>query len=159
MPETHGGTPMKRIIGDRRTLIQRLHLNDRAMEWFSAGVMLSWATTLAYPGDTLASPSFSAFHRFGLTETFWVWAFACCGAGRMVALAINGAMQPTTPIIRMIGAMVGAWSWAQVSMLITEGTFLQTGTPSTGSGVYALLALAEAISVYRAAVDVRTQPE
>lgn len=136
---------------------ERLHLalQDRGLEWFSAAVMVAWGLTLAMPGNTLDGANFLAFHRSPwMTETFWATAFGLVGGGRFVALYINGR-SPRTPHARIVGAVFGVLSWSQVSLLITEGTYHSTGVASTGTGVYALLALADLFSVFRAAHDAR----
>ena len=129
-------------------------MRDRALEWFSALVMLSWSATLALPGDTLAGESFAAFRRLGMTEIAWAWAFGVAGSARVAALYINGRW-PTTPLIRMAGALFGALSWAQIAWLIAAGALIKAGAASTGIGVYALLALADLFSIFRAAYDAR----
>lgn len=131
-----------------------LFFNDRGLEWFSAFVMLGWGVTLIAPGDTLAGPAFSAFGRFGLTEEFWAWAFGLVGATRLVALYINGNW-PKSPHIRMLGALFGAISWAQVAYLITLSTYFASGIASTGTAVYTALAVADILAIARAAFDAR----
>jgi hypothetical protein len=117
--------------------------------------MLWWALCLAFPGDTLAAPSFTSFHRYDwMTEEFWAGTFGAIGAARLVALYINGRW-PKTPIIRIVGAGFGALSWAQVAWLITEGTFNKNGVLSTGTGMYSILALADLLSIFRASFDAR----
>lgn len=133
----------------------RAGLQDRGLEWFSALVMMWWSLCLAFPGDTLAAPSFSAFHRYEWqTEELWACIFGAIGGARLVALYINGKW-PRTPAIRIIGSAFGLISWAQVAWLITEGTAVKTGVLSTGTGMYALLALADLVSIFRAAFDAR----
>lgn len=131
-----------------------MHLNDRSLEWFSACVMVIWGTTLMLPGDTLAGPQFEAFGRFGLTEEFWAWAFTLAGGARLSALYINGRW-PKSPHVRIVCAIFGAVSWAQVAYLLTVGTLLKTGIPNTGTGVYAALAIADLLAIVRAAFDAR----
>lgn len=140
----------------KRGLVTRmsLHLTDRSLEWFSSCVMVIWGATLMLPGDTLAGPQFEAFGRFGLTEDFWSWMFTGIGMARLVALYINGRW-PRSPHIRMIGSAFGVLTWAQVSYLLTAGTFLKTGVANTGMGVYAALAMADLFGVYRAMFDAR----
>ena len=128
--------------------------DERAVEWLCAGIMVAWGVTLAINGDTLKQPAFAAFHRFGATESFWAWMFGGSGFARTAALYINGRW-PKTPIIRMVCAGFGFLSWSQLSWLFLEGTALATGTPTPGIGVYAVLALAELYSIYRAAHDAR----
>ncbi len=131
-----------------------LFLNDRALEWFSAFVMLGWGVTLLFPGDTLAGAQYAAFARFGMTEEFWSWAFSIVGIARLVALYINGRW-PKSPHIRMAGSLFGALSWAQVSYLLFVSSWAATGVPTTGPVVYGLLAMADLLGIARAAFDAR----
>lgn len=132
----------------------RSAVHDRGLEWFSALVMVGWAVALGLPGDTLAAPSFSEFRRFGFTEEFWAAIFGVIGGARISALYINGRW-PRTPYIRMMGSLFGAVSWAQVAWLLFAGGYLNTGIPTTGVAVYGLLALADLLSIFKAAFDVR----
>ena len=127
---------------------------NRQLEWFSACVMVGWSIILALPGDSLAAPQFAAFHRLGLTETFWTALFGFVGAGRLVALYINGK-SPRTPYARMLGALFGFLSWGQVAIQVGQGGYNAYGAASTGIAPYGLLAVAELISIYRASYDAR----
>ncbi len=129
-------------------------LNERAIEWLCAGIMVAWGVTLAINGDILKQPGSAAFHRFGATESFWAWMFGSAGFARIAALYINGRW-PKTPIIRMVCAGLGFVSWSQLSWLFLEGTMMTAGVPTPGIGVYPMLALAELYSIYRAAHDAR----
>lgn len=131
-----------------------LIFNDRGLEWFSALVMVGWGITLAMPGDTLAGPQYAGFLRFGFTEDLWAWAFGVVGIARIVALYINGQW-PRSPLIRMVGSVFGAVSWAQVAYLVTLGTYVQTGVAATGTAIYSLLAIADLLGIARAAFDAR----
>lgn len=128
-------------------------LNDRAIEWYSALVMLAWGVTLAQPGDMLSAPAFVAFHRFGATEAFWALMFGGAGAARIIILGVNGRW-PLHPYPRMALSFFGAVSWAQISYLLYEGS-LTTGVLTTGPLTYALLSLFDVLSIYRAAFDAR----
>lgn len=130
------------------------HMQDRALEWFSGAAMLLWGLILALPGETMAGPSYAAFHRFGTTEEFWAYAMGATGIARLVALFINGRW-PRTPLIRMVGALFGLLCWSQITYLLLAGTYLATGVASTGPAVYGLLALADLFSIFRAAFDAR----
>lgn len=132
----------------------RTRNSDRAIEWLSAMCMLGWAVVLAQTGDTLASTNLRELLRYGLTEEKIAAVFALVGAARVVALYINGRW-PRSPIVRMAGAGVGVLMWGQVSFMLFAGGWLQTGIASTGVVVYAALALADVLSVYRAAFDAR----
>lgn len=132
----------------------RNHCQDRALEWFCASAMLVWAVILGFDGDTLTGKAFAAFSRHGVSEIGWAITFGVVGGARYIALYINGRY-PKTPIVRMVGSLFGAVSWAQISWLFTEATYLHDGIMSTGTGIYALLAVAEIISIFRAAFDAR----
>jgi hypothetical protein len=129
-------------------------VGDRALEWFSALVMVAWSVLLAFSGGSLSLPSFGGFHRFGMTETLWAWGFGSIGMARLVALYINGRW-PKTPHVRMVGAMLGVVAWGQVAFMLTEGSLAAYGKVPTGAGTYGLLALADLFSIYRAAFDAR----
>jgi hypothetical protein len=129
-------------------------LADRTNEWFSSLVMIAWGATLALPGDLLSQPGFVAFRRFGMTEASWAALFAFVGAARLVALYINGRW-PRSPHIRMVGALFGAVSWVQVSVLLYEAAGINNTPVTTGCAVYALLAAFELFSINRAAFDAR----
>lgn len=129
-------------------------LSERTIEWFSSLVMVAWGATLALPGSLLSQPGFIAFNRFGLTESFWTFAFATIGAGRLMALYINGRW-PRSPHVRMGGALFGAVSWGQVSVLLYQASEINNTPVTTGCAVYALLAVFELFSINRAAYDAR----
>lgn len=128
-------------------------LEERAIEWFSALVMLAWGITLAAPGETLAGPAFEAFHRFGVTEMFWAYAFTLGGVVRLAALYINGR-RPRSPHVRMGCSLFSAITWGQVAFLLLEPA-MRTGVMATGPAVYGLIAVFDVISIYRAAYDAR----
>jgi hypothetical protein len=130
------------------------HPQCRDTEWLSAFVMCAWAFILILPGDALAGPSFSAFHRQGLTEVFWACVFGSVGCVRIAALYINGR-NPRTPYARMLSAAFGFVAWGYVGTLVYLGTMDQLGVISPGCGVYGVLALAEIRSIYRAGYDAR----
>lgn len=127
---------------------------DRGLEWLSATIMLMWGFVLMAPGDTLAGPQYVAFLRFGATEEFWAFSFTAVGATRLAALYINGRW-PRTPLIRMGGSLFGAISWGQVTWLLFESSVLQGQPWNTGVAAYGPMALAELLSIYRAAIDAR----
>ena len=62
---------------------------------------------------------------------------------------------PRTPYIHMVGSLFGTMSWAQVAWLLFAGGYFATGIPTTGVAVYGLLALADLLSIFRAAFDAR----
>lgn len=147
------GRPVERQAHFRRVGRPTL-AGCRDTEWLSSVVMCAWALVLALPGDSLAGPSFSAFHRLGLTETFWACAFGGMGGIRLAALYINGR-SPRTPYARMLGAFFGFLAWGQVAFLVYQGTMAVLGVVSPGTAVYAVLAAMELRSLYRASYDAR----
>lgn len=66
-----------------------------------------------------------------------------------------GSSSLCTPYIRIVGSLFGAMSWAQVAWLLFAGGYLNTGIPTTGVAVHGLLALADLLSIFRAAFDAR----
>jgi hypothetical protein len=144
---------MKNTIGDTRPWDEVIGISTRGKEWVSALIMITWAITLALPGDTLSTPAFAAFHRFDLTETFWGVAFGMIGGIRITALVINGRW-PTGPWFRVMGAVFGVITWSQVSYMLYL-TSVTAGVAATGVGTYGVLALADLWSVRRAMVDAR----
>ena len=133
---------------------QRLIAQDRSVEWLCAWLMLAWAVTLAMPGDTFSYPSLSGFRHHGLTESSWTLFFVVLGAGRMVALYINGRW-PKSAIVRQVCAFAGFFSWAQIAVML-----YQNG-PGRGAPwvpnilISAVLAVAELHSLLRARFDER----
>lgn len=126
----------------------------RDNEWLSSVLMCAWALVLAFPGDSLAGPSFSAFHRYGLTETIWACAFGAMGGMRLAALYINGR-SPRTPYARMLCAFFGFLAWGQVAILVYQGTAATLGVVSPGVAIYGILSGVELRSLYRASYDAR----
>lgn len=155
-----GGPEREALKAQRRLARGRLaarwgeHMQDRALEWFSAGTMLWWSFALALPGSLLSQPNFAAFHEFGITEGMWCWIFGIVGGGRAAALYINGRW-PKGPYVRMVGALFGAVTWAQISVMLTQGSVAAYHQLSTGTGVYTLLSLADLFAIYRATRDAR----
>ena len=129
---------------------------DRGLEWLSSIVMIGWALVLIQPGDTLSGGNLRELLRYGFTEQSVAVVFAGAGFARVGALYINGRW-PRTPIVRMIGAGAGFMLWLQVSLILLGGSVLANGAMTTGVAVYLPLALADLISVYRAAFDARYQ--
>jgi hypothetical protein len=144
-----------RLAEHRRVKVGRPTLAGcRDTEWLSAVLMCAWALVLACPGDSFSGPAFLAFHRLGMTETFWACTFGATGGLRIAALYINGR-SPRTPYARMVGAFFGFLGWGQVGFLIYQGTMGTLGVVSPGVAVYGVLSAVELRSLYRASYDAR----
>lgn len=126
----------------------------RDTEWLSAFLMCAFALVLSLPGDSLAGPAFSFFHRLGLNETVWAFAFGATGSLRVAALYINGR-SPRTPYARMLGAFLGFLGWGEVGVLVQQGTAAAFGVAAPDAAIYGLLAAMELRSLYRASYDAR----
>lgn len=131
---------------------------ERGVEWFSAFGMCLWAAILAAPGDTFGRQAYSEFIAHGYTEEQVAAIFGSVGAARVIALFINGAW-PKSPIVRIIGAAAGVVLWTDVAYLLNKSAWETTHVYSTGPAFYALLAVFEVGSVYRAAFDARYKPK
>lgn len=128
-------------------------VQGRALEYFCAIVMLSWAAVLAIPGDSLSVGSLRPLLALGVQEVWIAMVYGTMGAARLVTLVINGRW-PNGPWLRVAGAGFGFLMWSQVAMVIAwSGS--QTGVATTGLAVYLPMALAELYSIFRASSDVR----
>jgi hypothetical protein len=141
-------------------------LEDRAIEWFAALVMLWFGANMAMPGDMLASPRFRGFQQWAFSEGAWAAILIGFALARLVALYVNGR-RPKTPYIRVICAVVGflvyAWIAQGLAAPLTEATAAKSWMQlqseiGPGWGVYQLLAFFELFSIYRAMKDSRYTP-
>lgn len=129
-------------------------LHGRALEWFTSVGLMMFAFTLWLPGDTLSSPNSQGFAAFGVTEMTLVLPLAVVAAMRMAALIING-MWRRSPILRMIGAIVGLMCFASLAMMVGWPYFTGLSPAlSTGFFTYLLWAVADFIAAYRSGADV-----
>lgn len=135
-----------------RTAIQSL--KDRAIEWYSASVMLAWGVTFAFPGDLLSKPDFVGFHRYTTSDALLASLFSFMGAAGLIALYINGRW-PRGPLVRIGRATFGCVAWMLVAYAFYDAASINKMPVGTGPLVYALLALFEIVSIHRAAYDVR----
>lgn len=135
----------------------RLNLLEqgRATEWLASTVMLTFAITLSLPGETLASPAFRSFRAIGLDDAALATPMALLATARLCALYINGTLPRRTPVIRMIGAIVGACVFSMMAMGLYWPVLNFDVATSTGVGTYFVLALFDALSAYRSGADVR----
>jgi hypothetical protein len=129
-------------------------LKDRAIEWYSASVMVAWGITFALPGDLLSKPDFIGFHRYTTSGALLASVFSIMGSSGLIALYINGRW-PRGPIVRIARAAFGSVAWALIAYAFHDAAQINKMPIGTGPLSYALLALFEFVSIYRAAYDVR----
>jgi drug/metabolite transporter (DMT)-like permease len=129
-------------------------LKDRAIEWYSACVMVAWGVTFALPGNLLSKPDFVGFHRYTTSDALLACVFSFMGSAGLIALYINGRW-PRGPLIRIARGAFGAVAWALIAYAFYDAAQINNLPIGTGPLVYALLALFEFVSIYRAAYDVR----
>lgn len=132
----------------------RVDLTNRMFEWHAALVMVGIATILLMPGDIARYGAFRLLYETGFSEEFMATAFLFVGMSRLSALAINGHIGPLGPRLRSIGAMFGSLIWCQLSISLFYEYYM-TGRISIGVVVYVSFTLFDALSAYRAALDVR----
>ena len=134
----------------------RLNLLEqgRATEWLTSFVLLGFAFTLSLPGSTLSGASFRAFTEIGTDDATVAFPLAVLAAMRMCALFINGNWK-RSPILRMIGAIIGSAVFAMLSMAFYWPTLAYGAPVSTGVSAYFILAAFDALSAYRSGADVR----
>lgn len=130
--------------------------HGRALEWLTSSIIFGFALTLTLPGDTIeGSPSFAGFVMAGLTEQALILPLTLVATMRMTGLIINGAWR-RSPILRMIGAVVGAAIFLSLAFLFSIPYFAWTQTSlSTGPSVYFILFVFDVIAAYRTGADVR----
>lgn len=147
-------------------------LEERAIEWTSALVLLVWAVTLALPGEMLDEARYKAFNAIPIGDLGWSMLFAFFGAVHLTVLYINGR-SPKTPYWRvacsLFGFIIFLWMSSalaerlfiiDVTWLSSDGLYL-VGTVQTQIGpdwgVYLVLAMGNWLSIYRATKDCRYQ--
>lgn len=130
--------------------------HGRAAEWVTSLVLLTFAVTLALPGNTLLlSPSYRGFLNLGFDEASLVLLFSLLGGARVTALYINGSWR-RSPALRAVGAWFGAATFASLSVTFGWNYFTTPGVAlGTGTGTYAVLAFCDLLAAYRSAADAR----
>lgn len=132
------------------TLLQ----HGRALEWLTSAIILTFAVTLALPGNTLGTSSaFAAFVALGADEAAMVLPLTFIAAMRMAGLWINGNWR-RSPLLRCIGAVLGAGVFMSLAVLFSVPFISgQTAAITTGVGTYFVLAAADILAAYRSAAD------
>ncbi len=125
------------------------HFEQRLFESAMTLIMLSeWALIYLSPRSIEESAFRYMLHTVSATTICWT--FFTIGLLRFVALVLNGHWMPWGAIARMVGALIGALTWAQwcAALFIlydAKGLAISPGVP-----VYGILALFEIVSLYRA---------
>lgn len=130
--------------------------HGRALEWLTSSVIFGFALTLTVPGDTIGdNPSFAGFISAGLTEQALIMPLTIIAIMRMSGLFINGAWR-RSPILRMIGAVIGAGIFLSLALLFTVPYVAgQQSALGTAPSVYFVLFVFDLIAAYRTSADVR----
>jgi hypothetical protein len=128
---------------------------QRLFEWMTALMMLGIAATIGVSPRTIESGGFHLMQDAGITRDRLGWAFLLIGILRIGALYANGRSPFYGPWCRFAGAFVGALVWLQMGLALVAWSD-RAGYVSIGVPVYAVLALGEFISCYRAANDARS---
>lgn len=129
--------------------LYKLLVRTRGLEWACSWIVLFWGISLLAPGDTFARGIYAQFLLIA-PEAVWGVVSSMYATLRLGALAVNGRMPQGTPILRLLGAAVGAGFFALLTMLFWN----EAGIQSTGVPVYAVLCVSEFRSTIRAAADV-----
>lgn len=123
------------------------HYRERLTEWQNALIMTGWGALIAVPFPTFAtSASYGAFT--GIDETTLGLVVFALGILRLTGLVVNGARQRVTPWMRLAGAGAGFFLFFGLSI-----GFTFAGNYNTGSWVYGILAVIEAVNVFAASKD------
>lgn len=121
---------------------QRLFETAMALAFFGEGILLIFS-----PGSIKAG-SFQFMLQVMSVQTI-TWLYLIIGISRIVALGLNGHWMPWGAYTRAGGAAIGALMLAQMDAALvtytTHGNTLPFGTP-----LFGVLALFEAVSMYRA---------
>lgn len=141
------------VMFDRPIDIIIKHFENRLFELAMAVIFFGSSLMLAFsPGSVRAGG------LMYLASAFSVWTlvviFFMVGASRIIALILNGWWMPYGAYVRAAGAACGAIMWLQVEgALITFGS--REGVLPFSTVTYGVLALFEAISMYRALIGAK----
>lgn len=126
-----------------------VHFEKRLFEFAMACIMLGEALFLYVHPESIPASSFRyALDVISASSFFYLFFFA--GFARIIAIGLNGHWMPWGAILRMAGAFVGAFVWAQwcaALLVFNEKCGLP---PSPGVVPYGVLAFFEVVSMYRA---------
>lgn len=122
-------------------------------EWVSAGMMMGMAVEILFAHDfPQRAGSFAILSQLGVPDSAFILFFLIFGAGRCVALFLNGLLYSSGPLLRGIGAAAGALIWGQLGIALFL-SLVATHTLNIGIAMYFFMTVGEVISCYRAAGD------
>ena len=123
----------------------------RQGEWQNAAITGWIGCMLLYPYPYLHSPSISPVLTGWLSEGLWGVVLIGVAIIRLVALTVNGRSPRGSPIARILSAWFG-----MITMLWLSLAFLHRSPAGLwAGGVYGIICAFEALSVFRAACDLR----
>lgn len=99
-----------------------------ALDWAAASLIVGLGLMLFLPGDSLAGPTCGPLIARA-PEVVWAYGLTIVGALRIAALIINGRMRRGSPLLRLIGGVLGAWIWSQFFTGSLEFSF-RVGVPT-----------------------------
>ncbi len=108
------------------------HFPVRRSEWVLACILFAWGWLLLLPGPIFnQSPAWAGLQAWA-PEHFWGWAAVLLGAGRFIALMINGTFHETwygrySPHVRCAAAFLCCLIWFQLSWGLLTAPHLTTG--------------------------------
>ncbi len=125
----------------------RKHFQQRAIEWWSAGLMTSWGfAVLADPMMFSHNPGFVGMLRLA-PQHVWGLVVLMSGMARLVGLTING-FWTRSPIIRWATSMIAIFVWFCVAVGMFYAPWF-----SVGVVVYTWHMFADMYSAFRASRD------
>ena len=89
---------------------------SRALEWLLAGMMVLWGVGLMMPWDSFGGPTYRHLAALAAQPVWGAFSLAI-GLIRIAALYYNGGWH-RTPLLRLLGALLGTVWWAVLLWLI-----------------------------------------
>lgn len=156
LPQTKLGAAWDRFedfLGWPIDLLMR-HFEKRLFELAMTVAMMGEGLLLMLSPRSIEASSF----RY-LIDVVPIWLciilFAWLGGARIIALALNGHWMPHGAYVRAVGAVAGAFMWAQMGASLLVNNMAKGDPVSPGIPIYATLTLFEVVSVYFALVGAR----
>lgn len=126
-----------------------LHFENRMLELATAVMMLTISAWMVVWPTALSAGSLQSLTMV-VPASLIIPLYGSFGWARIAALIANGHWKVYGPMIRALGALVGAFVWAQMGASLWYAGILNGHEPSIGVPVYGTLSLFELISMWRA---------